>query len=40
MKTRIEKIKFELCFTKVVQNPPKSGENSHETSQKSLFGEL
>ena len=34
------RMKFELFFTKVVQNPPKSGENSHESSQKSTFDEL
>ena len=30
----------ETFFTKAVQNPPKSGENSHESSNNSTFDEL
>ena len=33
-------MQFETFFTKIVQKPPKSGENSHESSQKSTFDEL
>jgi hypothetical protein len=40
MKKRIEKKLIGNFFTKIVQNPPKSGENSHESFQKSTFDEL
>ena len=41
MKIRIEKkCNLKLFFTKIVQNPPKFGENFHESSQKSTFDEL